>query len=380
MNAALEALDADATSGGGVRILHVSQPVEAGVARVVAGLVADQRARGWDVAVACPPQGWLADQVRATGARLVPWRATRAPGPTVPAEALALRRVVRDTDPQLVHLHSSKAGLAGRLALRGSRQTVFQPHSWSFEAVTGPLQAACRMWERAAQRWTHLTVNVSEAERSSGRAAGVAGASVVVPNGVDPTRWTPGDRATARRELSFPDPAAPTVVCVGRLARQKGQDLMLAAWPAVRAAVPGARLVLIGDGPDEAQLRAQADESVTIVAGQQLELWYAAADVVAVPSRWEAGLPLVAMEAMASERALVAFDVAGIGSSLDGAGAAVPAFEVPALAAQLVIRLLDPKLAAKEGAVGRDVATTRFSAATSQAATAAQLLGLRQRT
>ncbi|MGY1856615.1 glycosyltransferase [Modestobacter sp. SYSU DS0290] len=357
-------------------VLHVSQPVEAGVARVVAGLVADQCARGWDVAVACPPEGWLADQVRATGARLLPWRATRSPGPTVPAEALALRRVVRAADPQLVHLHSAKAGLAGRLAVRGSRPTVFQPHAWSFEAVTGPLEVASRRWEQLAQRWTSLTLNVSEAELATGRAAGITGRAAVVPNGVDTDRWTPADRAAARAALALPDPAAPTVVCVGRLARQKGQDLLLEAWPAVRAAVPGARLVLVGSGPDEAELRARADDSVTFAPGRQLEHWYAAADVVAVPSRWEAGLPLVAMEAMATERTVVAFDVAGIGTYLSGAGVAVAAFEVPALATELTTRLLDPALAAREGEVGRAVATTRFSAATSQAATAAQLLRL----
>ncbi|MGY1749232.1 glycosyltransferase [Modestobacter sp. SYSU DS0511] len=377
MNAALGTLDVDAPAQRTpFRVLHVSQPVEAGVARVVAGLVADQRARGWDVAVACPPEGWLADQVRAAGARLFPWRVTRSPGPTVPAETLALRGVVRASDPELVHLHSSKAGLAGRLALRGSRRTVFQPHAWSFEAVTGPVQAACLRWERAAQRWTHLTLNVSEAELATGRAAGIAGRAVVVPNGVDPARWTPGDRAAARRELAFPDPSAPTVVCVGRLARQKGQDLLLDAWPAVRAAVPGARLVLVGSGPDEAELRARADGSVTVVAGQQLEQWYAAADVVAVPSRWEAGLPLVAMEAMASERSVVGFDVAGIGSSLAGAGTAVAPFDVRALATAVTTRLLDPACAAREGTIGRSVATTRFSAGTSYAATAAHVTAL----
>ncbi|OMQ15223.1 glycosyl transferase, partial [Modestobacter sp. VKM Ac-2676] len=74
----------------------------------------------------------------------------------MPAETLTLRRVVRAADPELVHLHSAKAGLAGRLAVQGSRRTVFQPHAWSFEAVTGGVAEASRRWERAAQRWTHL--------------------------------------------------------------------------------------------------------------------------------------------------------------------------------------------------------------------------------
>jgi hypothetical protein len=45
--------------------------------------------------------------------------------------------VVEEVRPDLVHAHSAKAGLAGRLAVRGRIPTVFQPHAWSFEAVGG---------------------------------------------------------------------------------------------------------------------------------------------------------------------------------------------------------------------------------------------------
>ena len=134
--------------------------------------------------------------------------------------------------------------------------------------------------------------------------------------------------------------------------------------------------MLVGGGPDEAGLRARADDSVSFVPGERLAEWYAAADVVAVPSRWEAGLPLVAMEAMASERTVVAFDVAGIGTYLGGSGTAVPPFDVAALARQLTDRLLDPVLAAHEAAIGRTVASTRFAATTSSETTATALLNL----
>ena len=70
-------------------------------------------------------------------------------------EARALAGLIGSLAPDLVHLHSSKAGLAGRLALRGRRTTVFQPHAWSFEAVHGAVRAAGIAWERLAARWTH---------------------------------------------------------------------------------------------------------------------------------------------------------------------------------------------------------------------------------
>lgn len=339
-----------------MRVLHVAQPTTEGVARVVVELVRDQVRRGWSVSVACPPGGELAEAVRGLGATWLPWAATRSPGPGAVAEALRLRRVVREADPELVHLHSSKAGLAGRLALRGSRPTAFAPHAWSFEAVRGPVRAATLAWERVAVRWTDLLVCVSRAERDAGERAGVRPErAVVVANGVDLTRWTPAsddDRSRARGELG--ERPGPLAVCVGRLARQKGQDLLLDAWPGVRRQVDGARLVLVGDGPDAAQLRARAVEGVHLAGGSdRIGAWLAAADVVVVPSRWE-GMALVPLEAMARGRSVVAFDVTGIAESVpDGAGAVVPPGDVEALATAVGARLrreVDPD---HEGRSGR---------------------------
>jgi glycosyltransferase involved in cell wall biosynthesis len=80
--------------------------------------------------------------------------------------------------------------------------------------------------------------------------------------------------------------------------------------------------------------------------------WLAAADVVAMPSRWE-GLSLVMLEAMASARSVVATDVAGAREALAEAGAIVPVGATQPLADALAERLTDPALAAREGAEGR---------------------------
>src|SRR4029453_19589491 len=69
------------------------------------------------------------------------------PGLSRGSEMHRLAQIVRENRPNLVHLHSSKAGLAGRLALRGRLPTIFQPHGWSFEAVRGPVRTATVIWE-----------------------------------------------------------------------------------------------------------------------------------------------------------------------------------------------------------------------------------------
>lgn len=262
-----------------------------------------------------------------------------------------MRRIVARVQPDVVVLHSAKAGLAGRLAVRGAVPTVYVPHAWSFEAVRGRLAAACTAWEAFAGRWTDAIVCVSADEADRGRAAGITARTEVVANGVDVEALQPRDRAQARARLGLPD--APTVVCVGRLAEQKGQDLLLRAWPAVAAAVPGARLVLVGDGPERVALEAGARNDVQF-AGSRDDApdWLAAADVVALPSRWES-TPLISLEAMAMGRPVVAFEVDGIRTAFGDTGVVLEQGDVAGMTGALIRLLEAPEAATAAGAAAR---------------------------
>ncbi|GMA31845.1 glycosyltransferase [Litorihabitans aurantiacus] len=336
-----------------MRILHVSQPVTAGVAGVVADLVRAQVARGHVVDVACPAPSPLAEAAAGAGARVRAWTAGREPGPGVAREWLALRRIVADSRPDVVVLHSAKAGLVGRLRRLGP-PVVHVPHAWSFEAVCGLTARAARTWETLAGRRTDRLVCVSLDELDRGRRAGVGTRADVVGNGVDLTAFAPAPREGSE------DPA---VVCVGRLTRQKGQDLLLRAWPRVLDAVPHASLVLVGDGPDAAALadsveriarsRHDGDARVSLLGAQDVTAaTYTDADVVVLPSRWE-GMSLVVAEAMACARPVVAFDVDGVAELLGDGGVVVPSDDVAALAEALTPLLRDRVAAAALGRAGR---------------------------
>jgi glycosyltransferase involved in cell wall biosynthesis len=332
-------------------ILHVSQPVDGGVARCIADLVADQIARGWRVTVACPDGGPLPPEVSSRGANHEVWPARRNPGPRSAAELVRLRGIIGGRSPDVVHLHSSKAGLAGRLLIRGRRPTLFQPHAWSFFAVDGPMRTAALKWERRAAAWADAIVCVSEAERAAGEEAGIRAAWQVVPNGIDLDAFapaTPGERAEARKRLGLG--SAPLAVCVGRFSRQKGQDVIAEAWPKVVAAVPDAELVLVGSGPDEAALRQRA----RVVDDQGgVRAWLAAANVVVQPSRWE-GLAYTVLEAMASARNVVATDVGGMREALGDDGVLVPTEDVKSLASVIAGQLLDPEACDARGRALRE--------------------------
>ncbi|SCD94266.1 Glycosyltransferase involved in cell wall bisynthesis [Streptomyces sp. OspMP-M43] len=334
-------------------VLHLVQPVDGGVARVVTDLVRAQAGSGLRPVVACPPGSPLALGAAAAGAEVHGWSVTRAPGPRLAGEVAAARRIVRVSRPDVVHAHSAKAGLAGRIAVRGRIPTVFQPHAWSFEAVGGRTAGLALGWERFGARWADHILCVSESERRTGQEAGITARWSVIHNGVDLDRFRPGgggDRAEARASLPLPrgaDADAPLVVCVGRLTRQKGQDVLLRAWR--RMPVAGARLVLVGDGPDREGLEASAPPGVQFTgAREDVRPWIRAADVLVLPSRWE-GMALAPLEAMACGRPVVLTDVNGARESLPPGHeehCLVPPEDPEALAEALTALLADPELRA----------------------------------
>ncbi|MDP9068349.1 MAG: glycosyltransferase family 4 protein [Actinomycetota bacterium] len=343
-------------------ILHVSQPVEEGVGRYVATVCAGLQQLGWSVHVASPSRGLWADQdpplwsfLRGSGVEIHEWKAVRSLGPQLLRETRDLASIVRRIDPALVHLHSAKAGLAGRL-VRPVRPIVFQPHAWSFDAATGPLRTAALLWERHAARRTDTVVCVSEAERAAGMLAGLSPTWELIPNGVDPRVWTEADteeRSRCRMSLDI-DPDTPVALCVGRPSRQKGHDVLLEAWEIVANRAPSARLFVVGDGPERSALAATAGPSVTFVGNREdVPAWLAAANVTVLPSRWE-GMSLAMLEAMARGRSVVTTDVSGAREAIgDVAGAIVPIEDVHGLAAALIARLTNEVLAQKEGRAGR---------------------------
>ncbi|MFB7464143.1 glycosyltransferase family 4 protein [Streptomyces sp. NPDC056224] len=353
-------------------VLHLAQPVDGGVARVVADLVRAQTRAGLRAVVGSPPGGTLAEAAREAGAEVFTWQAGRAPGPALPAEVLGVRRLLRRVRPDLLHAHSAKAGLAGRLAARGSLPTVFQPHAWSFDAVAGATGALALRWERYGARWADRVLCVSEAERRTGEAEGINARWSVIRNGVDLDHFRPGgpdpgqDKDRARAGL--PLPAAfrgdgPLAVCVGRLCPQKGQDVLLRAWPELLGTVPGARLALVGDGPDAERLRRTAPPGVLFAgAAADIRPWLRAADLVVLPSRWE-GMALAPLEAMACGRPVLVSDVSGARESLppgQGRLCLVPPEDPTALAKALGRLLAEPRLLAELGEQARQHARTDF--------------------
>ncbi|TDQ45721.1 glycosyltransferase family 4 protein [Actinorugispora endophytica] len=187
--------------------------------------------------------------------------------------------------------------------------------------------------------------------------------------GVDPALFHPGvDGSAVRGRYGLGD--APVVLCAARLVPRKGVDALVRAMTWVRMRVPGARLLVVGDGPDGKRLRELAEwagvgREVVFAGGHphaELPAFFAAADVFAMPSRTcraglEAeGLGIVYLEAAATGLPVVVGDSGGAPDTVrhGRTGFVVDGRDPKAVAGRLSTLLADPALARAMGARGRE--------------------------
>ena len=279
-----------------------------------------------------------------------------------------LVRHFRQERPDIVHTHSSKAGLVGRLAARiaGVPVVVHTVHGWSFHDGMSPaVHALAVAVERLAARWTWPLVVVAEIDAEIGVASGIGQPDqyAVVRSAVDVNRLrsAAGSRATARAALGIPE-GVPVVGAVTRLCRQKDPETLLRAARLTAELRPDSRLVVVGDGPLRGEVERMLDEldlrAHVILLGRRsdVEALLPGFDVFVLSSRWE-GLPRVIVEAMAAGVPVVSTDVGGISEAVEDrvSGLLVPPGDHVALANALVQVLEDPVLSARL----RAAATTR---------------------
>lgn len=352
-----------------MRVLHVSEVSAGGVLSLLREFTAEQRRRNHDVHLLAPLELPGLD-----GVHHHRWDLDRRRPQTYPRTIAQYRRTLRAVRPDVVHLHSFMAGFFGRLAglSVGTRPpVVYQPHAWSFDLYDDPrFRQLAQAWERFGGRHTEMLVANCADEVQEGRAVGVQTPAQVLGVAVDTQRFTPVDEATAQQHRQRLGVRAPRVLlCLGRLARQKGQDQLVEAWE--KAPLPDTELVLVGLG-DWETLRERAPlqwgRTIRVVDDQgDVRPWIWACDVLVLPSRYET-VAIVVAEALACGRPVVATRANGVtevvlGGSYEPAGAVVELGAMDQLLAQARRRLDDPELRRREGQAGRARAEALFGAA-----------------
>jgi glycosyltransferase involved in cell wall biosynthesis len=291
---------------------------------------------------------------------------------------------MRREAPSIVHTHTSKAGFVGRLAARVARvpAVVHQPHGHIFHGYYGPVRTRVYVeLERLAARWADRLLMLTEAGTGEHLARGIGRPAqfAVVPSGVPVRAFRAGaaTREAARAALGLPRDAF-VVAALGRLVPIKGFDLLVEALPALVAAVPTTRLLVIGDGPlrGDVERRAEAlglGARLTITGVRaDVPAVLPAADVLAAPSRNE-GMGRAIVEAMALGVPVVGARVGGIPAVIvDGeCGRLVEGGNAAALAGALIELAVDERLRTKLG----EAATERAEAFSTEVS-AARLLAV----
>lgn len=350
------------------QVLHVITGIDVGGAenhllRLTTGLIE----AGYDVTVAyLKGDGELAEEFRAAGCIV------RQIGIRVDADPLGFARLCRHVyreDYDIVHGHLFHGNVYGVAAatVAGVETVVCSKHN------DPPF------WDRQPYRTIHdLTLcradrvlPISDHVRSYLLETTSVDPSIVrtVRYGLDPTPFDNVDPDTVTAiKAEFVTGDQPLIGTVARFTEQKDVGTLLAAFARVLKAYPAARLVLVGRGEQEDELRAQTaeleiEEEVTFAGFRDdVPALMRAFDIFVLPSRWE-GFGLVFLEAMAASTPVIASDVSAIPEIVrDGeTGILVDPGDVEGFADAIEILLADPELAELLGETGRQRLESQFT-------------------
>ncbi|MDB5698120.1 MAG: glycosyltransferase, exosortase system-associated [Alphaproteobacteria bacterium] len=328
-----------------MRILHIldhSLPLHSGYSFRTRAIVRAQMARGWEVACLTGPRHIVAgaDPETCEG---ITFHRTPAPKVSRPplrewreigALAARLERFVDEWKPDQLHVHSPvlNAIAALRVAKKRGLPLLYEIRAfWEDAAVgngTGTENSlryrATRMLETHAARHADAVAVICEGLRKDLVSRGIAPDKIIVaPNGVDMTMFgnpiLPDPAFAGRHGLTGAD----VIGFIGSFYDYEGLDDLIAAMPLLLAKRPNTHLLLVGGGPVEEQLKAQASASpasarihfIGRVPHEQVELYYSLIDVLAYPRKamrlTELVTPLKPLEAMAQRKLVVASNVGG---------------------------------------------------------------------
>jgi glycosyltransferase involved in cell wall biosynthesis len=323
------------------------------------------------------PEGSLVERARPGGYELIELpELIRAINPWMDMRARrSLCMEFQRLRPDVVHTHSSKAGIVGRFAARDARVplVVHTIHGMSFNRTQSwPVRRAYAWLEWLAARRSHAIATVADAMIDQTVAAGVCRREklLTVYSGMEVGRFTPSAeaRAVARRQWGASDDDI-VVGTVARLFRRKGYEQLLPIMARAVQREPRLRFVWIGDGaqrPDyEAELARLGLTDRTTLVGlippDEVPKQLAGCDILAHTSQWE-GLPRAVVQALLLQIPAVAFDIDGTPEVvLDSHTGRLLRFnDLPGFADALCTLAADADLRRRMGKAGREHCLERF--------------------
>lgn len=323
------------------------------------------------------PEGSLVERARGGGYEFVELpELIRPVNPWMDARAQRMLRIeFLERRPDVVHTHSSKAGIVARWAAHQARVpcVVHTIHGMSFNRTQPwPVRRAFAWLERRVARRTHALVAVADAMIAQTVAAGVCRREklLTIYSGMEVERFTPTrwDRAAVRRGWGVGDEHV-VVGTIARLFRRKGYEQLLPIMAAAARQDPRLRFVWVGDGAQRRTYEAALERLglrektrlVGLIPPERVPEMLAGFDVLAHTSQWE-GLPRAVVQALLMQVPAVAFDIDGTPEVvLDGrTGRLVRLGDEAAFTGALLELAGDAERRAALGRAGRALCLSRF--------------------
>ena len=314
----------------------------------------------FDMVLAAGEEGYCTAQARALGieCHVLPGLVQKI-DPLSDLKALGSTwTAIRKVQPDLVHCHTTKAGLIGRLAARlAGVPAIYTVHTWCFTEGTSRVWKAVGLpTEALAARMSRCIIAVSDANRRTAISRRVAPRSkiVTVHNGVpdSPYRAKPAEGTI------------PRIAMVARFVPQKNQALLIEA--AARLTRPVV-LTFVGDGPIRQQAEALAATCPSHVKVEFLGQRFDVAEILArcnvfvLSTNWE-GFPISILEAMRAGLPVIATDVDGVREAVfEDNGLLVGVKNRCELTSAMEQLISDPQLRQRMGAQSRAIYEERFS-------------------
>lgn len=296
---------------GAPKVLHVAETIRGGIATYFNELHPYQRAsHGRDNVHYVIPSDHRDDLVGFADSEISMFKRGGRSVPALLRMAVVTYQQVRRFQPDVVHIHSTFAGLVVRpllFMMRDRPRVIYCPHGWAFSRETSRIShRTTKLVEQLLARFADRIICISGYEQTEAIGAGISRERLaLVPNGIAANRPVP-DAGSAEWTSH-----KTRILFIGRLDRQKGFDLLVEMarrlGETVEVRILGSSVVgkhADIDVPANVSMLGWADRS-------QIEAQLEAADLVIIPSRWEA-FGLVALEAMRAAKPIVAFRVGAL--------------------------------------------------------------------
>lgn len=348
-----------------IRVMHVVRPAAGGMKNHLLALTGGSDREEFEHMAACPP-GSLADSLADRGVRIfcVPLEGDLSPAGDLRA-TLVLASLFKVHQVDVVHAHSSKAGLVGRLAakLAGVPAVVFTVHNsifyedrprWKKGLLALSERILAGVTDRIITVSNHLRSEITSRERISPEKI------VTIYNGIEPEDFMIAPGGNYLHEIAGIPAGQRIVGTVARLAPQKGVGSFIKAAALVAPDVKDTVFLVVGDGPLRAGLEREAAarglEGRIFFIGERRDISriMPCLDLFVLASATE-GMPLTVLEAMAACRPVVATRVGGVPEIITDSvnGLLVEPGDVAGLAAAIRKLAGDREMSAVLGKEGR---------------------------